>query len=92
MEENQKIRSLVASGRLNEALEKLDEAIAAGGDSDGSMHFMRGKLHWRMGNRSAAMCDYAAALEINPDHKAAAMALAQARDIAAFFNPDLYNP
>ncbi|WP_304967895.1 hypothetical protein [Duncaniella muris] len=50
-----------------------------------------GKLRWRMGDRSGAMGDYAKAVELNPDSPAV-MALEQARDIADFFNPDLYNP
>ena len=37
------------------------------------------------------MSDYSKATGLNPDSPAA-MALEQARDIAGFFNPDLYNP
>lgn len=92
MQEIQIIESLVARGELREAVDALTELMGRDADADGGLHFLRGKLYWRMGDRAAAMNDYTAALDINPSLTAASTALAQARDIAAFFNPDLYNP
>lgn len=86
------IESLVAAGRLDDAVDRLTQLIEVHGDADGELHFRRGRLEWRMNRRAAATTDYATAVELNPFHRAASMALTQARDIEAFFNPDLYNP
>ncbi len=68
----------------------LDEFIAANPDHAEAL-FLRGKVWWRMGERSRATSDYAASAAIDPAGPAA-KALEQARDIADFFNPDLLNP
>ncbi len=62
-----------------------------GNPESDELYFRRGKLYWRMGDRSAAMGDYAKAQSINPDSPAS-KALEMAYDVANFFNPDLYNP
>lgn len=59
--------------------------------ADAEALYVRGKLFWKLGRRSQATSDYAAAAELDPDGPAA-MALEQARDIENFFNPDLLNP
>lgn len=84
------IERLTAEGKTDEALAMLTVAIAEQ-PADDRLLFMRGKLYWRMGKRSAATSDYAKAVEANPDSPAA-RALEQARDVADFFNPDLFNP
>lgn len=88
MTENYRI--LISKGKLEEALEVLDGLIAVSPDDD-KLLFERGKIRWRLGDRAGATGDYAKAVMINPDSPAA-RALEQARDIADFFNPDLYNP
>lgn len=88
MTENYRI--LISEGKLEEALEVLDGLIAVSPDDD-KLLFERGKIRWRLGDRAGATGDYAKAVMINPDSPAA-RALEQARDIADFFNPDLYNP
>ena len=55
------------------------------------LYFERGKLHWREGDRAAATSDYLKAAELDPESPAV-QALDHARDIEAFFNPDLLNP
>lgn len=84
------IDDLVADGRLGEAVDKLTRMIGAA-PGDASLLFKRGKILWRMGKHSAATGDYAHAAELDPSSPAV-QALEQARDIADFFNPDLYNP
>lgn len=90
MDKDQKYKTLISSGHYAEAMTVLDSLLEMDPADDGVL-FDRGKLRWRMGDRSGAMGDYARAVEVNPDSPAA-MALEQARDIADFFNPDLYNP
>lgn len=84
------IDHLIASEQLEEAIAALSDAIASS-KADASLYFTRGRLLWRIGKHSAAMSDYAHAAELDPSSPAV-YALEQARDIAVFFNPDLYNP
>lgn len=84
------VRSLASAGNLEEALAMLDSMIGEMPLSD-VLLFERGKLRWRAGDRPGATSDYASAVRLNPDSPAA-RALEQARDVADFFNPDLYNP
>lgn len=90
MNKHQNYRDLIFFGRYAEALAVLD-ALVKDNPSDDHLLFERGKLRWRMGDRSGATGDYAGAVALNPESPAA-LALEQARDIADFFNPDLYNP
>ena len=84
------IATQISQDKLSEALQLLNEYLLQHPDSDEAL-FMRGKLHWKLGNRSAATNDYAAASGLNPDSPATA-ALEQARAIEEFFNHDLLNP
>lgn len=86
----QDIALQISNDRLQEAKEALDSYIEVHSQCDEAL-FLRGKVYWRMGNRSAATCDYAAAAALNPGSPAVA-ALDFARDIEDFFNPDLFNP
>ena len=81
---------LISEGKIEAALSVLDNLVKLSPDDD-RLLFERGKLRWRIGDRAGATGDYAKASMINPESPAA-KALEQARDIADFFNPDLYNP
>ena len=87
MTEIAEITALLKSNNLTEALDLADRYLTAHPD-DAEALFLRGKIHWRLGNRSRATSDYAAA---DPDSPAAE-ALEQARAVEDFFNPDLLNP
>ena len=86
----QKIEELINENRLNDALLLLNNEITQSQNND-KLYFTRGKLHWRLGNKTQAITDYEHAVDINPDSPAR-IALDNARDVIAFFNPDLYNP
>lgn len=86
----QKIEELINENRLNDALLLLNNEITQSQNND-KLYFTRGKLHWRLGNKSQAITDYEHAVDINPDSPAR-IALDNARDVIAFFNPDIYNP
>lgn len=96
MGNNQIINQLIADGNLTDAIKLLTQLIekaAEAEDTDelGRLYFTRGKLYWRIGQRSEATTDYAHAAHLNPNGPAAT-ALQQANDIAGFYNHDLYNP
>lgn len=86
----QDIQAILADNKIDEAINELNALIAINPNNDEAL-FLRGKAYWRLGNRSRALTDYATAASINPDSPAV-FALEQAREIEAFFNPDLLNP
>ena len=86
----QTIDRLINDGEYEKAIDALSEAIAAAPDDD-SLHFRLGKLLWRLDRRAEATSEFLKAIAINPDSPAN-IALRAARDVADFFNPDLYNP
>ncbi len=90
MPDLQIIADLITSNRLSEAMSRLNSLLREHPENDEAL-FMRGKISWRMGDRIAAMNDYAAAAAVNPDSPATA-ALQNARDVNDFFNPDIFNP
>lgn len=90
MEDRQNYSQLISENRFEEALNVLNKLIAEKPEDD-VLLFERGKLKWRLGDRSGASNDYAKSSAINPDGPAK-FALEQAQEIADFFNPDLYNP
>ncbi|MDE5669695.1 MAG: hypothetical protein K2I24_09185 [Duncaniella sp.] len=96
MQNLQDIERLVSSGHLDEAVGRLSLMIAdvdVASDSRllSDLYFRRGKLYWRLGRRGDATSDYTKASALDPGSPAV-IALEQARDVEAFFNPDLYNP
>ena len=86
----QKIEELINENRLEDALLLLNKEIENDKNND-KTYFYRGKVHWKMGNKSKAITDYEHAVDINPNSPAR-IALDNARDIISFFNPDIYNP
>ena len=86
----QKIEELINENRVDEARIALDLAIKSDANKD-KLYFTRGKLDWRLGNRSQAITDYEHAVAINPNSPAR-IALDNAHDVISFFNPDIFNP
>lgn len=84
------IQRILKENNPEEAMVLLDRHIAANPENAEAL-YQRGRLHWRLGNRSKATSDYAAAASIDPAGPAAT-ALEQAREIENFFNPDMLNP
>lgn len=70
-------------------IEKEIAALSAHIDSnpdDAAALYRRGSLHWKLGNRAAAITDFNASARLDPDGPGAAAA-AHALDILNFFNP-----
>lgn len=81
---------LLADNHPQQAIDILDTLISAEPDNADAL-FLRGKAFWRLGMRDRATADYSASAQLNPAGPAH-RALENARDIADFFNPDLFNP
>ena len=84
------ISQLIDANRLEEALAALD-AIVGGGGATAEVYYQRGRVNWRLGLRAAAVTDYEHAVALDSGSPARC-ALEMARDVEAFFNPDLLNP
>ena len=82
---DEKIEQLIAANRLEEA----DTLLA--GRQDAAALYLRGRMAWKRGEKSAAISLYAQSEALDPSGPAA-LALEQAREIMDFFNKDLYNP
>lgn len=86
----QDIKDLIENNCIEQAIDMLNKLVEVD-FTDAEVYFLRGKAYWRLGNRARALSDYATAADLDPDSPAV-IALEQAREIEAFFNPDLLNP
>lgn len=86
----QDIKDLIENNCIEQAIDMLNKLVEVD-FTDAEVYFLRGKAYWRLGNRASALSDYATAADLDPDSPAV-IALEQAREIEAFFNPDLLNP
>lgn len=86
----QNIKDLIENNCIEQAIDMLNKLVEVD-FTDAEVYFLRGKAYWRLGNRARALSDYATAADLDPDSPAV-IALEQAREIEAFFNPDLLNP
>ena len=87
---HQDIKDLIENNCIEQAIDMLNKLVEVD-FTDAEVYFLRGKAYWRLGNRARALSDYATAADLDPDSPAV-IALEQAREIEAFFNPDLLNP
>lgn len=90
MSDIEQVEALLRENKSGEAMERLNRILEEN-PANARALFVRGKLRWRLGQRPAAIGDYAASALLEPDGPAVT-ALEQARDIESFFNPDLLNP
>ncbi len=86
----QDISKQIARNELGEALSSLNDIIRSEPGNAEAL-FMRGKVYWKLGMRSKAICDYESSAAIDSGGPAVA-ALEHARDIENFFHPDFFNP
>lgn len=84
------IKLLLDDNKAEDAIAALNKLIEVN-PTDAEAFFLRGKAYWRLGNRAGALTDYASASALDSESPAV-FALEQAREIEAFFNPDLLNP
>ena len=84
------ILTLIDNNAVDDAIVSLDRLIDSQPDNDEAF-FLRGKLHWQLGQRKNALNDYHRAAELNPGGPAAGV-IEMTMSIMNFYNKDLYNP
>lgn len=87
----EKIKEMIAAGHLDDAMAAANTALVNGSSPAWEAYYLRGRIHWRLGDRRQAINDYHSSVALNP-HGPAEQALAQANEILSFFNPDIFNP
>lgn len=87
----EEIKQLIADNKLETAISRLTEMIAANPQSD-EAHLLRGHAYRKKEDWKRALSDYATARNINPDNNAAAIAYESTVEVLNFYNTDLYNP
>lgn len=90
MKEIDEIGLLVADDRYDEAISRLDHAIEHDA-GNAALWYERGRIYWRLGQKTNAISDYEEAVYLDP-HSPARHALELARQVMDFYNPDLLNP
>ncbi len=75
---------------IKRQIEALTAEIIRGNNTP-DIYYRRGRLYWRLGERSAAMTDFNEAVALDPASPARSFLL-MANDIMDFYNTDLYNP
>lgn len=86
----QMVEQLRRQGRLQEAVGMLEADLQLS-VSDADVWMQLGLCLWKLGERQRAATAYAHAAALDPEGPASE-ALAVARRIEGFFNPDLLNP
>lgn len=83
------VEDLVANGETEKAMALLDGIVAA--HEEAEAYYLRGRLKWKLGQKTEAMSDYNKAVAIDPKSPAAT-ALEMANNVMDFYNHDMYNP
>lgn len=86
-----KIKEEIDCGRIQEAIEMIDGALAAESGAEAALHYLRGNAFMKRGDWKEAMACYLQAEELDPDGPARE-AKQMLTDILNFYNKDLYNP
>jgi cytochrome c-type biogenesis protein CcmH/NrfG len=90
MAETQNSNTFNPENNAIEALKQIDKQLEAN-PADSNLLIEKGKLHWRLGQRGAALSAYEKADKLAPNGPAATL-LEHSNAIMDFFNPDLLNP
>ena len=86
----EKVKNLMDSGRIEEAIALLDEAIASADGKLDELYYERGNAYWKLQDWKNCLDSYAMAVAVNPESPAAE-ARRMVEEILQFFNKDMYN-
>lgn len=84
-----KIKQMIAGGKVDEAIVLLDEYIETHPGSDEAF-FLRGNAYSKKGDFRQALNNYLSAMELNPGSPAR-QSHAMLMKIMAFYNKDMFN-
>lgn len=75
---------------INQQLAELTAIIDAG-NATADTYYQRGRLNWKLQQHGAAISDYEAAAQLDPQSPAV-QALDMSRQVMDFYHKDRYNP
>ena len=84
-------RELIDGNQLAEAKQCLEQIVAENSKNDEAFYLL-GNIARREGNFAQAINNYSAAIEANPNNKAAASSIEMLNEILEYRNTDLINP
>ena len=84
------IKELIKEGKLDMAIEQLNDHIHKGLPNDDEPYYLLGNAYRKQGNWQMALNNYLEAIEKNPESPAV-NAKKMLMDILEFYNKDMYN-
>ena len=84
------IKELIKEGKLDMAIEQLNDHIHKGLPNDDEPYYLLGNAYRKQGNWQLALNNYLEAIERNPESPAV-QAHQMMMDILNFYNKDMYN-
>ena len=84
------IKGLIQEGKLDLAINQLEQQIQQGTSYDDELYYLLGNAYRKQGNWQLALNNYLEAMERNPESPAV-QAHQMMMDILNFYNKDMYN-
>ena len=84
------IKGLIQEGKLDLAINQLEQQIQQGTSYDDELYYLLGNAYRKQGNWQLAHNNYLEAMERNPESPAV-HAYQMTMDILNFYNKDMYN-
>ncbi|MBQ7350301.1 MAG: tetratricopeptide repeat protein [Bacteroides sp.] len=84
------IKGLIQEGKLDLAINQLEQQIQQGTSYDDELYYLLGNAYRKQGNWQLALNNYLEAMERNPESPAV-HAYQMTMDILNFYNKDMYN-
>lgn len=90
MDQLNTIQELINQGRVEEALQALDQYLTTETTNKDTAYYLKGNAYRKLGNWQQALNNYQLATELNPDSPAKE-ARAMVMEILNFYHKDMYN-
>ena len=84
-----KVKALLESGRVEEAIARLEQMKTESPDSD-AVCYELGNAYWKLQDWKHCLDNYTEAIRLNPESPAAEMKK-MVMDIIGFYNKEMYN-
>ncbi|MBP6064610.1 tetratricopeptide repeat protein [Bacteroides sp.] len=90
MKQLKTIKELINEGKVEEAIQALDQLILTDSVPKDEAYYLRGNAYRKQGNWQQALNNYQESIELNPQGPATE-ARRMVMDIMNFFNKDMFN-